>query len=186
MENYPLHLLLEEPFHRPPVVFKALDVRRTPQRKYTPFRLPIPAFPIPKGEVFKGGALCGHTLYITTATRKEPSMENLSKMNKREKEEMLNEPPHDYDPPPRGFCPGCGRNVVAVELDAGIGSYEFWGARGYDSCPYWACPKCDMDLSEVEPTSTPCHSCAHHPMCTLPSFEEDKECADYHSQHDVE
>lgn len=41
----------------------------------------------------------------------------------------------DYDPDDdrrSGFCAACGKECVAGYIDEGIGSYEYWGARGVD------------------------------------------------------
>ena len=72
-----------------------------------------------------------------------------------------------HEPPPEGYCTECGSYIRAVQLDAGIGPYEYWGARGFDSRPYWGCPKCEAEVEEDLPMR-PCYACLH--------FDEDDEC----------
>ena len=41
----------------------------------------------------------------------------------------------DYDPDDdrrSGFCSECGEHCTATIIDEGIGSYEYWGAKGVD------------------------------------------------------
>lgn len=41
----------------------------------------------------------------------------------------------DYDPDDdrrTGYCSDCGKECVAGYIDEGIGSYEYWGAKGVD------------------------------------------------------
>lgn len=39
--------------------------------------------------------------------------------------------PRDFAPEPeKGVCEGCGRECDIVDVDYGIGSYEYWGFRG--------------------------------------------------------
>jgi len=46
-----------------------------------------------------------------------------------------------------GFCHEC-RDIVDILVeDVGIGSYEFWGARGYDSRMIAVCSECGADVS---------------------------------------
>lgn len=35
-----------------------------------------------------------------------------------------------------------------TKQDAGIGFYEFWGAKGFDSRPYWSCEDYGIDYDE--------------------------------------
>lgn len=54
-----------------------------------------------------------------------------------------------YDDYQYGDCPEHGRVKVKWE-DHGIGAYEYWGARGYDSQMRPVCPECDETLENVE------------------------------------
>jgi len=68
----------------------------------------------------------------------------------------------DHEPPPSGYCPGCGEFITAVWQDCGIGPYEFWGARGFHSAWCLVCPKCDEQVSEDSLGTIICHVCRHY------------------------
>lgn len=46
------------------------------------------------------------------------------------------------------FCTACGCTCHPIKGDNGIGSYEFWGARGFDSRVSWDSDCCDAPVSE--------------------------------------
>ena len=51
------------------------------------------------------------------------------------------------DPEERyGFCPNCECDVQIVKRDIGIGSYEFWGARGVDRRMVDHCVQCENEV----------------------------------------
>lgn len=43
-------------------------------------------------------------------------------------------------------CPHCGSDADGVWVDEGIGSYEYWGARGVHIDWVFVCPDCDSQL----------------------------------------
>lgn len=48
-------------------------------------------------------------------------------------------------------CPHCGaEDVQGRPEDTGIGPYEFWGRKGYDSHTTYFCPECDEELEGYE------------------------------------
>ena len=57
--------------------------------------------------------------------------------------------PQRYEEENYGDCPEHGR-VKAVWEDHGIGWYEYWGHRSYDSRPVAVCPECEGVLDNVE------------------------------------
>ena len=48
----------------------------------------------------------------------------------------------------RYICPECEQRVFGQVCDSGIGPYEFWGQKGFDSRPYWGCENCDAELCD--------------------------------------
>ncbi|TDV06034.1 hypothetical protein [Paraburkholderia caballeronis] len=56
------------------------------------------------------------------------------------------EPDLDQDEGTYGFCPRCECNVRTVRVDFGIGSYEYWGARGVHHDWRDVCPECEGDV----------------------------------------
>lgn len=56
------------------------------------------------------------------------------------------------------ICKGCGEPCRVVEVDFGIGPYEYWGATGFDSRPALVSNCCETDYedgpAEPEPTIT--------------------------------
>ncbi|MFA5036970.1 MAG: hypothetical protein WC479_07325 [Candidatus Izemoplasmatales bacterium] len=47
---------------------------------------------------------------------------------------------------PTAFCPHCDEVVEVTFEDVGIGSYEFWGAKGTDVRWVPICSKCQEEL----------------------------------------
>jgi len=47
-----------------------------------------------------------------------------------------------------GFCPTCKRDMVGVEIDEGIGPYEYWGAHCFHSDIRIVCIECQTELEE--------------------------------------
>lgn len=47
-------------------------------------------------------------------------------------------------------CPECGYSGQAVQLDYGIGAYEFWGFRGVHHAYCWVCPKCEALVEDLD------------------------------------
>ena len=48
------------------------------------------------------------------------------------------------------ICPECKEPCTVVTADNGIGSYEYWGATGFDSHPYPASNCCEAEIDEAE------------------------------------
>lgn len=44
------------------------------------------------------------------------------------------------------ICPNCHEDVEGVWEDVGIGSYEYWGAKGFDSRMSFLCESCGEEL----------------------------------------
>lgn len=44
------------------------------------------------------------------------------------------------------ICPHCGENVEGTWEDVGIGSYEYWGAKGNDVQMVFLCENCEGEL----------------------------------------
>ncbi len=49
-----------------------------------------------------------------------------------------------WDNPP--YCGACGQPCNIVHCDSGIGQYEFWGSKGFDSHPYLGSDCCNAEL----------------------------------------
>ena len=47
-----------------------------------------------------------------------------------------------------GYCPVCKAEKVGRWDDDGIGPYEAWGCKGWDSRPVLVCPDCEEELEE--------------------------------------
>ena len=54
----------------------------------------------------------------------------------------------DHDEGPEGICSDCGKACHAKMIDFGIGSYEFWGARGVHTDFHPASPCCEVEVVE--------------------------------------
>jgi len=65
----------------------------------------------------------------------------------------------DGEDPMQGYCANCGKYVTAVKIDCGIGSYEFWGARGVHHDYRPGCPECGEEVNEL--ATIPCHNCLY-------------------------
>lgn len=52
------------------------------------------------------------------------------------------------------FCSECGKECDVIEVDFGIGAYEYWGATGVDIniCEVSNC--CEADAQETPPSLT--------------------------------
>ena len=48
------------------------------------------------------------------------------------------------------ICPECHQECGVRAEDAGIGAYEYWGATGFDSRPYYVSDCCDADIPEED------------------------------------
>lgn len=46
------------------------------------------------------------------------------------------------------LCPECHKPCTPIQCDDGIGSYEFWGQKSFDSRPYWGSDCCEAPLEE--------------------------------------
>ena len=44
------------------------------------------------------------------------------------------------------ICPHCHKDVEGKWEDQGIGSYEYWGAKCYDTKMVYVCESCDGEL----------------------------------------
>jgi len=75
--------------------------------------------------------------------------------------EKLDEYFYDEDPDDPGtkFCLECGEEVNIVKEDFGIGSYEFWGSRGFHHDYHWVCPKCEGSEYIDVSNAGRCHRC---------------------------
>lgn len=69
----------------------------------------------------------------------------------------MSDDPRDFYPTPEWgdgpfWCLDCKRPCDVIEVDFGIGPYEYWGATGCDVriAPVSDCHECDF--SEVDPT----------------------------------
>jgi hypothetical protein len=49
-----------------------------------------------------------------------------------------------------GWCPNCGTRVTGKWEDHGIGSYEYWGAKGTHHDWVCVCLECEEPLEDVE------------------------------------
>lgn len=47
------------------------------------------------------------------------------------------------------ICKACEEECSVVELDFGIGAYEYWGAPGFDSQLHKVSNCCEADFEEV-------------------------------------
>lgn len=60
------------------------------------------------------------------------------------------------------WCKNCEKDVDPVPEDGGIGPYEFWGAKGFDSHMAMVCPECEeiLELSygEWKAEQDACHA----------------------------
>lgn len=65
---------------------------------------------------------------------------------------------YEPDPPEPGWCEEHGEIDDPETGDAGIGPYEFWGCKGWDSRPYAACPICESALYD-HPAGPICEQC---------------------------
>lgn len=55
---------------------------------------------------------------------------------------------YDHEDMPSGICEDCGEVCTAVMRDFGIGSYEFWGARGVHTDYQPVSPCCEAPIVE--------------------------------------
>ena len=53
------------------------------------------------------------------------------------------------------YCGSCKEECTAIEVDFGIGAYEFWGARGYDSRVEIVSDCCESPMYEDEDLCEP-------------------------------
>jgi len=53
------------------------------------------------------------------------------------------------------YCGDCGKLCAVITVDYGIGSYEYWGAKGYDSHPADVSKCCEADPFEDEELTEP-------------------------------
>ena len=44
------------------------------------------------------------------------------------------------------YCGDCGLPCNAIPCDSGIGAYEYWGSKGYDSHPYLGSDCCEANV----------------------------------------
>ncbi len=52
------------------------------------------------------------------------------------------------------WCMACGQECRSVEVDFGIGPYEFWGFRGVDRDVRLVSNCCEHEVTDVEPSLT--------------------------------
>jgi hypothetical protein len=60
----------------------------------------------------------------------------------------------DYDPDDdrkSGYCADCGEACMATVIDEGIGSYEYWGAKGVDIRLVEVSPCCEAEVLDEPP-----------------------------------
>lgn len=48
------------------------------------------------------------------------------------------------------YCGNCGKVCEMVQRDMGIGPYEFWGRKGFDSDLQWVSECCEATVYENE------------------------------------
>jgi hypothetical protein len=53
---------------------------------------------------------------------------------------------------PKGYCEACGEYVTSIAIDEGIGFYEYWGCKGFDSQIFFVSPCCEADLLDKDPS----------------------------------
>ena len=53
---------------------------------------------------------------------------------------------YEPDPPEKQFCKQCDDYVEPYFVDGGIGEYEYWGCKGWDTHLVACCPQCDSEL----------------------------------------
>ena len=44
------------------------------------------------------------------------------------------------------YCGACGKECTPMKVDGGIGHYEYWGQKSFDSRPYVGSDCCDADV----------------------------------------
>lgn len=78
-------------------------------------------------------------------------------MNRDYEDNPYEEDPRDFAPDPEWgygpfWCEGCKLPCEVIEVDFGIGAYEYWGAPGFDVqiCAVSNC--CEDEFTEVDPT----------------------------------
>lgn len=52
------------------------------------------------------------------------------------------------------FCSDCGKECTVIEVDFGIGAYEYWGAPGVDIQIADVSDCCEADTQETPPNLT--------------------------------
>jgi len=50
----------------------------------------------------------------------------------------------------RTICPDCGEECQVIVVDQGIGHYEYWGAKCYDSRPEVVSDCCEAFIEGIE------------------------------------
>jgi len=50
----------------------------------------------------------------------------------------------------KGWCPHCNDTVAGKPVDIGIGHYEYWGAKSFDTRMVVVCDECEGELEDVE------------------------------------
>ncbi len=55
---------------------------------------------------------------------------------------------YDEDVPSEMICGECGKLAAIVEVDFGIGSYEYWGAKGIDVNIHYVSECCEVDWED--------------------------------------
>ena len=48
------------------------------------------------------------------------------------------------------FCKECKEECQLVTIDNGIGHYEYWGAKGYDSQPFTGSNCCECEVMDED------------------------------------
>ena len=48
------------------------------------------------------------------------------------------------------YCKHCEKDVDVYSEDFGIGPYEFWGSKGYDSQIGFFCSECDEEIEDYD------------------------------------
>lgn len=59
---------------------------------------------------------------------------------------------YDYeDNIPKGYCSACHEECVGIQVDFGIGPYEYWGCKGVDRDVHWMSMCCEEEILDKQP-----------------------------------
>ena len=52
---------------------------------------------------------------------------------------------------PKGYCSACHEECVGVQVDYGIGPYEYWGHKSVDVDLHWVSLCCEEEILDNDP-----------------------------------